>query len=361
MTLLAEWHESFAAVEREWDALADATASSPFLRPGWLGAWWSSFGRGRPTVLAVRRDGALVAVLPLQRGHGSLRSMANWHSTSSGLLATDSEAALALAHALFDAAGRSLAIPFLEHGHPGLPELVTAAHDASYRTLQRVVERPPFAALDGGWDRYWAGLGKNVRGDVGRRLRRLHEAGDVTLDLQDGSDRLTTLLEEGFAVEASGWKGERGTAISSRPETRSFYTQAARWAARSGMLQLAFLRLDGRAIAFHLNLVAAGVHYHVKGGFDPAYRQYSPGKVLHRLLLERACVDRVRCYDFLGSDESYKLQWASGARELVQLQAFRNNPAGRIERAGQEYGRPLVRRALGLRTRLRDRIRSARA
>ena len=95
------------------------------------------------------------------------------------------------------------------------------------------------------------------------------------------------------------------------------------------------------------------MHYHLKGGYDPAYQQFSPGKVLHRLLLERACREGLLRYDFLGSDEPYKLQWANGARELVLLQAFQNSPAGLAERAGYAYGRPLARRALALRERLR--------
>jgi hypothetical protein len=69
------------------------------------------------------------------------------------------------------------------------------------------------------------------------------------------------------AIEASGWKGERGAAIISRPETRSFYTEVSRWAARNGWLRLAFLRLDGRALAFQCGLEDGGTHYFLKGGF----------------------------------------------------------------------------------------------
>ncbi len=348
-----EWHDGFAALEAEWDGLARALAAGPFVRPGWLGAWWSAFGRAEPAVLAVRREGALAAVLPLQRRRGSLRSASNWHSASSGLLAADAGAAQALGQGLFAAAPRSVAVSFLDPSEPGLPELVAAAAAARYRTLRRVVERPPFTSLEGSWDTYHASLGKNLRADVGRRLRRLREAGDFALELHDGSERLDALLDEGFAVEASGWKGAEGTAIVSRPETRVFYTEAARWAAGQGVLQLAFLRLDGAAIAFHLNLVAEGVHYHVKGGYDPAYQQFSPGKVLHRLLLERAFSEGLRRYDFLGADEPYKLQWANDARELVLVQAFRNSPAGLVAHAAHAYARPLVKRILALRDRLR--------
>src|SRR5207247_10269646 len=69
-----------------------------------------------------------------------------------------------------------------------------------------------------------------------------------TLEVVDGSERLDELLEEGFRVEASGWKSRAGTAIASRPDTRRFYTDVARWASDRGWLRLAFLRLGGRAL-----------------------------------------------------------------------------------------------------------------
>lgn len=341
-----EWHDRFDPLEAEWDELADEVAAGPFIRPGWLRAWWAAFGQGTSTVLCVRRNGALVALLPLQRGRGSLRSQTNWHNASSGLVAVDDEAARALADALFATGARSISVSCLDTALPGRLSLVESAGAASYRTLERVVERPPFASLAGTWESYLAAVSKNARADVGRRLRRLEEAGDLQLDVNDGTERIDDLLREGFAVEAAGWKGAQGTAISSRPETLAYYTDAARWAASRGFLQLAFLRLDGAAIGFHLNVVADGVHSHVKGGYDEAFQHFSPGKVLHRLLLERAFAAGLRRYDFLGSDEPYKLQWANDARELVRIQAFRNSPAGLVERAGYVYARPVAKRAI---------------
>lgn len=340
-------YRNFDSLKVDWDGLADAVHASPFARPGWLAAWWAAFSHGTPpVVLGVRRAGALVALLPLEQRRGALRSVSNWHSASSGLLAADPEAASALAEAVFARRPRSVHVAFLDPGRPGVAEFKARATDARYRTLTRVVERPPFAVLEGSWEQFHAGLSKNLRADAGRRLRRLQEAGDVQLELHDGSERLDDLLAEGFAIEAAGWKAERGTAIVSRPETQLFYTEASRWAAEQGFLQLAFLRLDGAATAFQLNIVAGGVHYHVKGGYDPAYQRFSPGKLMHRLLIERAFAERIVRYEFLGADEDYKLQWATGLRELELLQAFRRTPPGLAEWTGYAYGRPAARRAL---------------
>jgi CelD/BcsL family acetyltransferase involved in cellulose biosynthesis len=161
-----------------------------------------------------------------------------------------------------------------------------------------------------------------------------------------GGDRLDTLLEEGYRLEGSGWKAREGTAIQSRPETRAFYGEVARWAAEQGSLRLSFLRLDGRAIAFHFNVEANDVQYHLKGGYDTDYERFSPGRLLHYLLLERCFDGGLRRYDFLGGEEPYKLQFATGTRVLARLQAFAPSAAGRLERAAHVYVRPLARRLL---------------
>ena len=96
----------------------------------------------------------------------------------------------------------------------------------------------------------------------------------------DGRDGLDSLLTEGFAIESAGWKAAGGTAIVSRAETEGFYREVAAWAAQRGWLRLAFLRLDGRALAFEFAIEEGGVYYALKSGFDPAYRAFSPGTLL---------------------------------------------------------------------------------
>jgi len=342
----AELHESIGEIEAEWEGLAAEVAASPFAYPGWIRAWWDAFGRGAFATVAVRRGSRLVALLPLQRGRATLRSASNWHSTSSGLLALDADAAERLGSALLALAPRSVVLAFLDPAQPGLAECEGIARAAGYRILSRTLERSPAIAIEGGWPEFESTRSRNLRADVGRRLRRLQEAGALELQVVDGSEGLDELLEEGFRVEASGWKGVRGTAIVSSPETRRFYEDTARWASGRGWLRLAFLRLDGVPIAFQYNLVAEGVHYHLKGGYDESFERFSPGKVLHRLLIERAFADGLRRYEFLGADEQYKLQWANTARDLVLLQAFRASPGGSAEWLAYAVGRPVAKRVV---------------
>ena len=168
----------------------------------------------------------------------------------------------------------------------------------------------------------------------------------MTFELHDGRERLEALLDEGLCVEASGWKGAGGSAIDSAAATRRFYGAVAAWAAARGSLRLGFLRLDGRAVGFHLDLEDDGVLYHLKGGYDESYARFSPGKLLHARVIEWACGRGLRRYEFLGADEPYKRQWTSDARVLVEAAAYRTSPLGLVGWSASRFGRPAARRVL---------------
>jgi CelD/BcsL family acetyltransferase involved in cellulose biosynthesis len=154
-------------------------------------------------------------------------------------------------------------------------------------------------------------------------------------------------LADALAIEQSGWKAARGTAISSRPQTQRFYTEVARWAAERDWLRLVFLRLDGRPIAFHFAIEERGVYYALKGGFDPAFHRFSPGQLLIRATLERAFTRGLRRYELLGGDDDYKLRWATGTQERLLFQAFAPTLAGLVDWAVFAHARPRLKRVLG--------------
>jgi CelD/BcsL family acetyltransferase involved in cellulose biosynthesis len=210
--------------------------------------------------------------------------------------------------------------------------------EAGYCVTERTVLRSPYIGLRGTWDEYWAGLPSKRRSDLRRRRRRLEEEGEVALEIHDGSTRLAELLDEGFAVEASGWKGADGTAIIAEG-TEPLYRQAAEWAASAGTLRLGFLRLNGHAIAFDYCFESGGRHYLVKTGYRPGYSAYAPGKLLRAFMIERAFAEGIAVYDFAGDDDPWKLEWTDTARTTVTITAFARSVRGCIARASDLAGR----------------------
>jgi CelD/BcsL family acetyltransferase involved in cellulose biosynthesis len=342
-TLTVERHDAVGPVAGDWDALAARLGAAPFMRPGWVEGWIDAFGARGVTILTARRGGELAGVLPLHRGRGRvLAGTANAHSPLGGSLADGPDAARALASAL-------LAIPHARadfvYSDPADPVLAEVRERRP--SIARVMSEQPYVDTGGDLDAYMAARSRKHRKELGRLRRKLEAAGELSFEFADGSERLGDLLEEGFAIEGSGWKSESGTAINSSPAERSFYTRVARWAARSGWLRLAFLRLDGRAIAFDLCLDSGGAFYALKGGYDTEFRRLGPGVVLTHESIARAFADPgLRSYEFLGTTDEYKLAWTDETHPRMRVQAFSRSPLGIGQLAAWRYGRPLAKRAL---------------
>jgi CelD/BcsL family acetyltransferase involved in cellulose biosynthesis len=330
-------------VRDEWDRLADRTGAAPFLRPGWIEAWWRAFGAGRLEVLREEGEGGVHALLPVRHLHGAVSSPSNSHSPRFGVLRDDRAMGAALLDKLFARRPAQVSLGFVGALGSSLEELTGAAETAGYRSLQRTLERSPFVTVDGSWEGYERSLDGSVRRDLRRCRRRLEELGRVTLDVEYDIAH----LDEALALESLGWKRTAGTAIISAPQTAHFYIEVARWAAATGRLRLIFLRVDGRPVAFHLALEDDRTYFPLKGGFDPALRAQSPGRLLIHATLERAFAVGLRRYEFLGGSDAYKLRWATEAYDRVLFQAFAPGPVGQARWATFAYGRPLAKRALG--------------
>lgn len=341
----------FEPIADDWDALADQVGAAPWLRPGWIAAWERAFDRGSLEIVAMRRNGRLLGLLSLERRLGVLSSTSNWHTPAFGLLCGSDEIRSELAQALFANGGRRIVLAFVPSGDRSLEVCRAAAEAAGYRLIVRTVQRSPYLVVDGDWAAYEARRDAKLRRELRRRRRRLGERGQLGLEVADGSERLDQLLEEGFNVEGAGWKGERGTAIASHPATRRFYVDVARWAAGRGWLRLAFLRLDGRPIAFDYALEEGGAHYLLKTGYNPAYRAFGPGMIIREAMLSRAFSAGIKRYEFLGDTTDWKLEWADGTRELKVMQGFAPSALGTVDWAAFAFGRPLAKRALAWRSR----------
>jgi CelD/BcsL family acetyltransferase involved in cellulose biosynthesis len=333
-------------VWREWDDLADRTGAAPFLRPGWFAAWHRAYGKGALRLLTVREEGRLAGVLPVEiRGRATL-SATNTHSPLYGPVATSPEVERSLAAQLVAESGGRIELSYVDPAaswHRALDEVLQLDRR---RIRTETVIRSPYVALEGSQSKYPEGLSRKFLKDVRRRHRRLKEQGHVEVTVDDGTGHLDEALEHFVALESSGWKAHAGTAIASRDASRAFYAEIARWASERGWLRLAFLRLEGRPIAAELDLQCGGSMYALKSGFDPEYRGFAPGHLLTGECLAQAMIDGLASYEFLGTDEPYKMSWTGTTRERVRVEAFPRTVRGGLESFSRYRVRPLARRLI---------------
>jgi CelD/BcsL family acetyltransferase involved in cellulose biosynthesis len=337
----------------EWDELADSAQAPPFLRPGWIAAWLRAFGGGELQTIEVRRGGELAAILPMVQQRGRLRAPANWHTPMFGPLGTDPEARLEVVARAFEQPAPVIEMNLVEGDDKELESIARAAREAGRSTLARCVANSPYIPLESDFAEYERGLSRNRRKALRRHRRKLEDEGAVQFEVHDGRTDLDGLIAEVFAVEAAGWKGRNGTAMSSHPQTARFYTDVARWAADRGWLRLALLRLDGRPIACDFALEQGGVWYTLKAGYNEEFRSFGPGALLLADEIAHCCEQPgLSRMDLLGHADPFKASWTTQSSPRTWIRSFNKSPVGLFFRTGAtcvELARPYLRRIRGRR------------
>jgi CelD/BcsL family acetyltransferase involved in cellulose biosynthesis len=303
---------------REWDALALATNTPPFLRPGWLLPWAASFDP-RTRVVLAREANVLRGVLPIISSRRTIRSATNTETAVWQPIAESGTNTLdEILRQLLSGPARHLAFSFL----PGSGTAISdAARSEGFTYALRSLRRSPVIDVSTDWNDYLAThQSKKERTELRRRARRLTEGGELGYSVHDGSEHLDALLEEGFRLEASGWKGAAHTAVLSRPAARRYYVDGAKWAASNGLLRLRFLRLNGRPIAFQLILEQSGFAYLIKIGHDASLNAFGPGTLLLYDLIESSFASpSTHTLVLGGEDEGFKKTVATGYDEQVRI------------------------------------------
>ena len=333
----------FAAIEDEWDALAERSGGI-FSTALWSRVWWSRFGEQRELLLHAARsaDGDLTVVLPLYAwrrrlprvlrflGHGPGDELGPVHARGD-----HDVAARALSAAL---AGLEWDV-FLGEQLPGDEGW---SHMLGARTWRR--EACPTLRLAGSWEEYLAGRSANFRQQLRRREEALAREGVVALRLADD----TTLdgdLDALFALHRARW----GSARSDFGDT-PFHRELAREALTRGWLRLWLLELDGRPIAAWHGFKVGSVASYYQAGRDPTCERLSVGFVLLAHSIRSAIAEGATEYRFGRGDERFKSRFTGEDPGLETVALTRGvlwstaYPAARAMRAVRHGVRRVSRR-----------------
>jgi CelD/BcsL family acetyltransferase involved in cellulose biosynthesis len=125
-----------------------------------------------------------------------------------------------------------------------------------------------------------------------RRLRhRLAEHGEVRFEAARKPQHVASALEAFLTLEASGWKGERGTALSQVEGDAAFIRRAMPDLAESGQAEVVTLFAGDTAIASGLVLRHQTRAFFFKIGVDERFAKFSPGVQLTLELTRHLCAD----------------------------------------------------------------------
>ena len=330
--------EAMAAIAPAWEAMAaEALEPNPFYEPWLLLPALDAFGLEKSFRLVTIWDGErLDAVLPLER-RGSFRglplpALESWRHR----------------HCL-------LCTPLVraEGAKETMAALVESLRDVSVVSLKYLLSEGPFCralaatgirgvALDGyerpvlrrardGEAYIQDFISRKDRQELRRRERRLRELGNLKRFVLGPGEDVGRRIDEFLELEASGWKGREGTALTCSEANRRFAVEVFTAAHARGRLEMVGVDLNGKAIARTIGFLAGEGAYAFKPAYDEAYAKFSPG-IISEVARIRNFHDLpgVRWMDSFTDAHNSIMSRLWKDRQRVQTLVFAANAAGAL-------------------------------
>lgn len=138
-------------------------------------------------------------------------------------------------------------------------------------------ERAALPAGDPSGNLLTRALSSKKRRELRRQRNRLSDQGALTYTSARRPEDVRAAVEEFLALEAAGWKGERGTAFLNDAGRSTFLRTVTRLMARDAKCRIDALRVDGRPAAMGIVLRDRDCAWLWKIAYDEDYAATSPG------------------------------------------------------------------------------------
>jgi CelD/BcsL family acetyltransferase involved in cellulose biosynthesis len=249
----------------------------------------------------------------------------------------DAAAAASLAERLL-ARGRPIRFGHFPADSPFLEALKRVARGKAV-VVTDAVAGSPYLQLDQSWRDPERKFSARSQRDLRRKRRKAEALGELTFEIvTPDSSAVQALLDEAIAVEAASWKSRSGTALAFDKTLRAFFAVYARLASEAGILRIAFLRIDGRAIAVQIAVVSDDAYWQLKMGYDETYRECSPGALLMLEVVRASASLDLAAFEFLGKSAPWTRQWTEDEHPNVRLRTYPFNPGGGAVLASDAFG-----------------------
>jgi CelD/BcsL family acetyltransferase involved in cellulose biosynthesis len=322
------------ALVRAWRRL-EAAASLPMQSHAFASALAGTLlADAHIEVFFIRERDEIAALLTLCREPGRFArwAMVGAHQVCEpdDALCRDPEAARSLAEDLVRD-GRALELDRVPVGSELIPALRVALRGKGWMSV-RPATPTPTVKLDPRWKDPASCFNSGRRSDFRRAARRASEFGEVSFEiLAPGPDEFDALFDEAIGVEMRSWKREAGTAIAADRAKENCFRHYFRSACEQGAFRIAFMRVDGRAVAMQMALESLDRYWLFKIGFDEKYERCSPGTLLMLHTIGWAAERELGAYELLGNLEPWIAQfWTREQHDCVWVRAYPFNARGAI-------------------------------
>lgn len=306
------------SIRADWLALwNNSPAATPFQSPDWLIPWWKHFGAGRLRVLVLLNQERLAAIAPLFVDDDlRLHLIGTGNTDYMDLLAEDPECASVIFNHLCQ--NRSWDEIDLENLRCESPLLTTNTCPDISNYIEEM-DVCPVLSLPACANEFIEGLPRQFQHNLNYYRRKLANLGEVKIE-QTNEKNFAELFEALLSLHEARWQMNHLSGVLCDYEVQDFHHEAAQRLLSHHALRLYGLRLDARIIASLYAFHHGRCTYYYLSGFDPEFRQYSPGTILVAHAIHEAIREGDTGFDFLRGREDYKYRWGATDRTIYRKQ-----------------------------------------
>lgn len=309
-------HETYSITQETFESLASYWLGSDyplewdclFVLPAWLEVWWSVFSGGSvPYISAVRNKDKLIGIAPLVVEGEEARFMGDPDvcDYQDFIVAPGrgQEFFEILIKHLRQQGITSLDLRPMRADSKVLTELVGVAKSLECEVSCDSEDVTLELELPATWDEFLGSLTGKQRHEVRRKLRRLHEAGEVKYRLVENVKEVVDEMETFLALFGLS-RSDKATFMTS--QMAIYFRSLAETMARVNLLKLFFLDLDGTPTAAVMCFDYNSTMYLYNNGYDGRFSSLSVGLLSKVISIKESIQIGRKKYDFLKGAEEYK-------------------------------------------------------
>ncbi len=329
--------EAFLKLRQKWNALLEKSGIiNPFLRHEWLSAWWKGYGDDKKLFILEFKQGAeTIGLIPLMQYQTRLTGLSlevmgfisNYWTRMDFVVSREHEQCLRQLVGVIKKEKRLFLFSQIDGNSLALPILIqTLAKEG----LHFVLTKRSFSTLflRDKWEDYLKFQSKSYRKDLNKNVKRLMRIGKIEV-FHKNINEFEKIKIDLDLIAQKGWQKGKGVGVYSSLAGQKFYHALSKSLNGNSTVEFSILKVGDKPIAYQIGLNDGGCYYALETSYDQDYRDYSPGMIMHNLLLESLFTKQIKIFE-LGLSDHYKSRLAPENRIAWDIHIFPHTIFGKI-------------------------------
>ncbi|MFH0926719.1 MAG: GNAT family N-acetyltransferase [bacterium] len=340
---------SFTALEHHWnDLLERSKINTPFLTWQWLSQWWEHYGttNWKLNIFLIKKDNKAIGIAPFILNKSNLIKLYLFKKMIFlGSFGVGSD----FLDFIVDKGKEDLAIDLLlnhlilNNKNWDVIHLTNVlGTSSSIEHIVKVCSRLgcdikiksattcPFIELPNSWDAFFSSLSRNTQSSIKRQINKLNKQFHITYEVIEREGDLSKAMGDLFNLNRFRMKEKGRIGAFLDKKFTEFHEAVIPILFKEGILRLCFLKANEERIAALYNFIYNKTCFFYQGGFNPDWKNYSPGTVILSYSIKDAIEKGLKEYSLLQGAENYKFKFTDKVKDCLNITIFNKTLKGRF-------------------------------